>query len=470
MDMTDVTRRKTLTALGATGSVVLAGCGANDDTADESDDDTDETGTEDNDGTATEDRLEGSISIGVLQDFSGAVPEYGHQATTGFYCGLGYKADGDPLPEDAVDEGDYDYTVGDIDVEMHVRDTQFQPGQAQELATELVQDEGVDVLYGGVQTGSAIRIINTVIDRSELPYIAGPAAGGSITNDAETCREEVFRAHETTSMDARAGGQFIANETDVERMALFGADNDFGRDAVSSYRAVLEEQGVEVTMERFVPPGHAEWSGLLEQAEAEADGMAGGFTAETLVPLLQTYFSMEPEITQYGGLATRLTLTPLGTLLENMLDELTVEAIQAARFGPFSTRYHWNQYDNEINDWYVETHRETYDVVPDLLTSGGFTAASSIIQAFHQHGQVSGDAVATELRGMTVTDTPKGESEYEYQLHNNQARSKMTIANAIPTEDEGWPAAIQPGEPLHTVPAEATTPPADSDEVSCDLS
>lgn len=46
----------------------------------------------------------------------------------------------------------------------------------------------------------------------------------------------------------------------------------------------------------------------------------------------------------------------------------------------------------------------------------------------------------------------------------------MTLANAIPIEDEGWPAAVQPGEALQTVPAEATTPHSDSDEMGCGLS
>jgi branched-chain amino acid transport system substrate-binding protein len=418
------------------------------------------------------DDVSGSITIGVLQAFSGPLPEYGAQGTTGFYSGLAYKADDDPLGSDAVDAGDYEYSVGDIDIEILARDTQFDPSQAQTLAQDLVTQGGADVLYGVGNSGGAINVINQVVDQANVPYIAGPAASASITSGSETCREMVFRANENTAMDARSGGVYIAEETDVDQIALFGADYSFGRAVVNGYKQVLQNRGVEIVLERFVDRGYSEWPGLLEEAEsAGAQGMVGGFTAQTLIPFGSSFLQGDYDLQLFGGFATRVTLGAVGGVLADTLGEdFTNEGLANAQFGPFTTRYHWNQYDNSINEAFVSMHRDAYDVVPDLFTGGAFTAGSAIIQAFHEEGEVSADAMVSGMRGMTVTDTPKGENGYEFQEYNNQARSEMTVApvEVTPDDEDQWPAAIQPGEPIETIPAEDVTIPAD--EISCDLS
>jgi branched-chain amino acid transport system substrate-binding protein len=494
--------------LGATGTIALAGCTGDDgddgedgtDGTDGSDDGGDGTddgsdGTDGSDGSdgsddggdgsdgsdgsddggdggdTTED-VSGSFTVGVLQDYSGALEVYGHQGTSGFYSGLAHKADSDPLGADSIDEGDYTYEVGDIELEILARDTEFNPTQAQELAEDLVANEEVDMLYGGVSSDSAIRIISQVVDRTEVPYIAGPAAAAEITAEAETCRDRVFRANENTAMDARSGGVYIADNTDVSQIALFGADNSFGQSVVQNYKEVLENRGVEIVFERAVPEGQDEWDGLLNQAiENGAQGMVGGFTASTLVPFGTAFLQGDYDLQFFGGFASRLTLGVTGGVMADVLGEdFTNEGIKNAQFGPFTTRYHWNQYDNDINDAFIDMHVDAYDVVPDLFTSGAFTASSAVIQAFQEQGEVSADAVVSGMSGMTVTDTPKGENGYEFQEYNNQARSTMTVADAIVTPDdqEAWPAPIMPGEPLETISADDVTIPAS--EMSCDLS
>ncbi len=453
----NVSRRRVLTGLGATGAVALAGCVGNGD-----------------DGGETIDDIDGSFKIGILQDFSGPLPDYGAQGTAGFYSGLAYKADDDPLPDGSVDAGDYEYSVGDVDIELLVRDSASDPSEAQELAEELTTTDDVDLLYGSASSGGANRIITNVVDRSEVPYIAGPAAAAEITNESDTCREMVFRANENTAMDARSGGVYIAEATDVEQIALYGADNDFGRSVVNGYRQVLEDRGVDIVEQRFVPSDYAEWGGLLEEAEdAGAEALVGGFTAAALIPFGSTFLTGDYDMQLFGGFASRVTLGPVGETLEEVLgDDFTNEGIEDASFGPFTTRYHWNQYDNEINDRFIEMHTDTYEIVPDLFTSGAFTAASAVIQSFEQAGEASSDAIVEQMRGMTVEDTPKGENGYEFQEYNNQARSEMTVApvEVTPDDEEYWPASIMPGEPIERVSAEDVTTPADADGMTCDLS
>jgi branched-chain amino acid transport system substrate-binding protein len=172
----------------------------------------------------------------------------------------------------------------------------------------------------------------------------------------------------------------------------------------------------------------------------------------------------------FGGFATEISTAAVGGVAQRVLGEgFTAQDIRDAQLGPFTTRYHWNQYDNEINDAFVESYTSTYGKVPDLFTSGTFAAASSIAQAVETGGSTEGADIAAEMRGMTIAETPKGEDAYTYQEYNNQARSAMTVAYPVPNDEESWNAPIKPGEPLARIPAEQTTLPADDPDMNCSL-
>ena len=413
-----------------------------------------------------------SVSIGMLQPLSGDLSYYGEQAIWGFLSGLAYKGDGDPPADPST--GETTITVGDVDYSIVIRDTEFSADTAQTAATNLVENDGVDMLAGCSSSGAATRVISTVVNQTDVPMMVGPAASAGITANSETCSDSVYRASENTAMDARSGGAYVANETDVSSVYLFGADYSFGQAVVNNYRAVLEDQGVDIVGERFVESGYAEWEGLLDNAEeAGAEGVVGGFTVATLPNMFNAFLSGDYSFRVFGGFATRITNSVVGGTMQNVLGEpLTEDAIAESNLGPFTTRYHWNQYDNPINDAFVESYTDTYGVVPDLFTSGLFTAASAIHQAITEGGSSESADITNALKGMTVTDTPKGENGYTFQEYNNQARSAMTVANPIPTTDEwadNWDAAIMPGEPLARIDGSEATIPQDSDQMNCSL-
>ncbi|MFC7080811.1 ABC transporter substrate-binding protein [Halorussus caseinilyticus] len=471
-----VSRRRWLTALGATGAAGLAGCTGGDGGQDETTEsttagDTTESGmTETTAKTTEQSSVSGKVKIGVLQPTSGDLKYYGQQALWGFYSGLAYKGDTDPIKGSST--GKHTISVGDVDYELVVRDTQFSAKKAQSLATNLVKDEEVDLLFGCASSGAANRVIKTVVKQAQVPYVAGPAASADVTSSSETCGNLVFRASENTAMDARSGGKYVANQTDVSKVYLFGADYSFGKAVVNNYEQVLKDEGVEIVGKKFVPQGHSEWKGLLDNAKsAGAQGIVGGFTVSTLPKLFTSFLNGDYDYRVFGGFATRITNGIVGQTLQKALGKpLTKEKLQGANLGPFTTRYHWNQYDNEINNSFVDTYTSTYGAVPDLFTSGTFTAASAIAQGVNESGSTEGADIAEALRGMTVTDTPKGENGYTFQKYNNQARSAMTVANPVPTTDEwadNWKAAIMPSEPLATIDAKEATIPKSG--VDCSL-
>jgi len=464
-----------LAALGATGVAGLAGCTGGDDDGATGTETTSAGGTGDTEGTTmgTSSDASGTVRIGVLQPVSGDLAYYGNQSVWGFYSGLAYKAGTDPIAE--VTTGQETVTVGDVDYELYLRDTGFSADGAQTAATNLVTDQEVDMLFGCASSGAARRVITTVVGESDTPAISGPAASAGLTSSSETCSDIVFRASENTAMDARSGGRYVARESDVSSVYLFGADYSFGRAVVNNYEEVLRQEGVEIAGRRFVERGYSDdWEGLLDNAEeAGAEGIVGGFTVATLPALFTSFLNGDYSFRVFGGFATEITNNAVGaTLAQSLGEPLTEEKLADVRLGPFTTRYHWNQYDNAINDEFVRMYTDAYGKVPDLFTSGTFTAASAIVQAVESAGSTEGEDIAAALRGMTVTDTPKGENAYTFQEYNNQARSEMTVADVVPTAEEfadTWGAAVQPSDPVARISGEDATIPADADSMNCSL-
>jgi branched-chain amino acid transport system substrate-binding protein len=470
-----------ISAMAAAGVLGLSGCADGDSGSDGGDGGSDggdggsdggDGGSDGGDGGTTEGTatdVSGTVRIGVMQPLSGDLAYYGKQSIWGFASGLAHKAGTDPLTD--IQTGSRTVEDGDVTYELLIRDTEFSADTAQGVATSLVQNEDVDMLFGCSSSASAARVIQTVVNTQQvdIPYMAGPAASASITGSSETCSNQVFRASENTAMDARSGASYVAEQTDVERVFLMGADYSFGRAVVNNYETVLKARGVDVVGKRFVPRGYDDFDGIFQSAvDANADAAVGGFTVATLPNFMTTAANYDIRI--FGGFATEITNTIVGGVLQNILGDLTAEKIEQAEIGPFTTRYHWNQYDNPINDAFVESYTNAYGKVPDLFTSGTFTAASATVQAVQETGSTAPTDIISGLTGMTVDETPKGEGGYTFQEYNNQARSEMTIAYPVPTADqwsENWDAAIQPGEPLARIAGEDATIP--ESETDCSL-
>lgn len=303
--------------------------------------------------------------------------------------------------------------------------------------------------------------------RSALPFLACPATGTQLTG--ESCSEFPFRTTATSAMMARAGARYIIEEVDIGRVALLGNDYTAGREWVENYRQTLTAGNVDVTVEQFVPLANERWDGVLEQVrDAGVDGIVGAFIPQSQASFLRAFLA--------GGYGAQFLshfwsaegLGGLGSALEASLgSDFTARDVREANVGPFVTRYHWNQFDNPVNEWFVETHTDVYGTLPDTFTGSAFAAGSALGQVAEEQGGLTSDAVVNGLGGMAVGDTPKGSGGYSFQEFNNQARSDVTVAPIVPTDRDDWEASIRPGDPLFRVAGSEAALPQSS--VSCRL-
>lgn len=413
----------------------------------------------------SESSASGTLRVGVLQPLSstGPVAYYGREGLRGFATGLVYKGlTGDADPEDVSDvtTGQTTISVNDVDYELHVRDTEGRSAKAGAEATELVEDQGVDLLVGCALENTAMEVIDRVVEPSGTPLIAGPVASPDVTDPEKVDTDLVFRTNVTTAMEARAGALYISKLNEADSIFLFGVDYGFGRTLVEEYQRVLEQNDVEVVGERFVPRHYENWQSALDRARsAGADGIVAGVGLLPLSRLLTTYLNGDYEFRLFGGFGTRDWFDSIAQVLQEELGELTEDKLRGTKIQPFTSRYHFNQYDNDINDRFTGVYTQAYGTppLPDLPSSGTFTAASAIHQAVHESGSTDGSDIVETFPGMAITDTPKGKNRYEFPAESSQAISPLTIAHLVPAGQwkASWGAPLMPGEPLATFSREA---------------
>lgn len=414
-----------------------------------------------------------TVKMGAPHCLSGQFSYYGDISVWPFFAGFAYKADEEPISD--FSEGTKTFTINDVDYEILLRDTEFSPDVAQSIATDLVENENIDILGGTANSRGVRRMAQTVARPSGVTSVFGPGATTAISSDGDVCADNIFRVGESTGMVGRTVAEAILSQDGVEDVYLFGADYSYGRTIAYHARTVLENNGINIIGERFVPQGHAEWEGLLDDAESEgADMISMAATIATEGPLLTAYLNGDYSFKVTGEASSLLWYQAVAqTIEETMGGPITQEKLDESGLGPYSFRGYWNQYDNEYNEAMTEIYRDEYGRLPDVYATGMFTTACAIVEAVEAAGSTDGEDIAEALRGMTVTETPKGEGEYVMQEYNNQARSPMTAGKLAPTPDENadyWDAGVQPGETVITIPKDRTTIPQDSSEMSCDLS
>lgn len=441
------TRRGVLAAVGTAGAVGLAGCL----------------------GSAGGDTQPDSLAVGVLQPLSGPLAPYGRQGLSGFLAGLAYKTGTEPT---ALSTGEYVYSSpgasGDsgtdnssgqsdaagpddaaTEIVLRVRDTESAARTAVNRAETLVNGADIDALYGVAGAPGAAQVSQIAADGLEIPFILCPTTAAALTSDSDRRSPRLFRTTAHTGMTARGMATHLTRtQAQSDQVALVTTDNSFGRVVRDQYAAVFGEATPEIVSERRVAADAdaeaVDWAGVLATAaDAGADVLVAGVTDVGVAKLAAAVLHERPSLRLQGSFNGTTALTDELTAATSDLNA----ALQAAPLGPFVSRYHWNQYDNAINDAFVRLHREAYDTLPNLFTAGGFTAASALVQAVDT-GARTPDGLTEALSGMTVTETPKGHNAYAFRDRDNQARSPVTVAPLATGNGSARPTLVGPGEPV----------------------
>ena len=326
------------------------------------------------------------LKIGQIGQMSGAMALYGLQQQRGFELGLVYASGGQK------DDAGH-WIIANRPVEVLIRDDEGNPEKAVQLARELIEKDGVELLQGPVSSASAAAL-TTVALENKIILMVDPAASFLITG--QYFNPYVFRTSRTSFDDVMVIAKYLV-ENVGGKFAHIGVDNAFGQGSGAALDYAVKQYGGEVLEQIYAPFETTDFTPYIQQAmDTGADVLFLTWSGTGYVTLFQ-------QLADLGALDAMQVATGYGD-----------NASFAAVFGPAVVGqiglnvYHYTAADTEVNKWLTEKHLEAYGEPPDLFTAGGMASALALAGALEKTaGDATGDVMITALEGLQF-EGPKG--------------------------------------------------------------
>ena len=340
-----------------------------------------------------------TLKIGLVTDRSKALQLYGQQEVNGFQLGLQYATGGT-------------MEVAGRKLEVIVKDDENTADKARQLARELIEKDGVEILQCCASTTSALAVIEVAKENQKIVMV-DPAAGPQITG--ANFNKYLFRTGRNTLQDALTAGPYVVQNIGKEFVQI-APDTDFGKGSATSWRTIIESNGGKfVADDVLVPADTTDFTPYLQKLLDAAD------TSGAKVLMVTWAGSNFPRLFQQmreQGVLDKLTLTT------GFGDNATMPAVYADATGSVGMiAYHYTLPKNPVNDWLVAEHQKQFGTPPDLFTAGGMASAIALVEALKKtNGDTSADAMIAALEGMSF-EGPKG--TYTFRKEDHQALQAM---------------------------------------------
>jgi ABC-type branched-subunit amino acid transport system ATPase component/ABC-type branched-subunit amino acid transport system substrate-binding protein len=355
------------------------------------------------------DQISGSqpIKIGVITTREKPMDYYGTMQVRGLELGIEYATQGS-------------LQVGERSIELFIEDDAGDPTTGSRKARELIEQQGVDILQGGVSSATAILLAG-VAEEYRRVLVVEPAAADSITG--EHFNRYVFRTAASVGQDAATGGPYAVKNLG-KTFCFIAPDNAFGYQSTAAWKKNIEEHGGETLGDVYVPHDITDFSPYLKEildtgADVLVQSWAGAGYRELVNQMRD--FGIFDRMKLTGGLGDREARHALG--------KDAVGMVGICKYSPILP-------DNSINDWLVEKHTEKFGEAPDLFTGGGFAAGIALVEGLKRtNGNPGADALIPVMESMSF-EGPKG--TYMFREDDHQALQPMYIVEMVDDPENPW--------------------------------
>lgn len=374
-----------------------------------------------------------SISLGALYITSGFASLYGDEAERGY--------------ELAVQEINDDGGIDGQDVEVISRDTEGNADTAIRQMTSLIEEEGVDGLFGLDSSGVA-QAIAPQVAQSQIPLMVTHAATPFLTSpegehENSVGNDYVFRNSNTVAHDMYGAAQ-VAAELDATEWGTIGPDYAFGYETWDYFQAFAQGSGVDAsfTVEQFPALETNDYSPYISAIiDAGPDAV--------ITPLwgsdLTTFVSQAEGSGWFEAIDYTLFSAGMGTDLPADGAPLPEGQYASTRYDPFVP-------DSEQNNTFRETYVQEYGSLPTYNAEGAYRALYLYKQAIEEAGDTAANSLIETFSGMEHSG-PVG--EYRFREETNQA-TVPAIWGTVSYDDEWESNVLRPVDVYDASPDELT--------------
>jgi len=312
------------------------------------------------------------IRIGIITDMSG------------LYSDIDGPAGVEAVRMAVADAGG---TINGKKVEVVFADHQNKPDVAASKAREWFDQQGLDMLIGGTNSGAALAMAGVAAEKKK-PFLVIGAGGSALTN--ERCTPyTVHWAYDTVALAKGTGSAVV--KAGGKSWYFLTADYAFGHALQNDTANVVKASGGTVAGAVRHPLSASDFSSFLLQAQSsKADILglanAGGDTINAV------------KAANEFGITKKMKLAGLLVFI-NDVHSLGLKNTQ----GMYITdSWYWNQ-NAETRAW-SRKFFEKFKRMPSSLQAADYSAALNYLKAVKATGTDDGDKVLAQMRKTPVND------------------------------------------------------------------
>jgi len=328
------------------------------------------------------------------------------------------------------------------DVEVIYENTQADPSTGIQKARRLVENENVDMLYGGIVSSTALAVTEYA-SRRNVPYFTN-ASADPLTG--EKCQKSTFVLNPSEAMRGRAIAPKI-----LERSGSKGwihiFDYAWGESVNRAWSAALEaqDQSVNIVDTTRSPLTATDFSDSITQiASADVDWAILGVGGAALTAFLKqaSQYGLQDSVDLYGPEAVQSARRDSGDAIRGMVTH--------GRYSP--------HYDTEPNNTFVQAFTDEHELPPNQNAKDAWEGLHLYKAAVEENGSKSFGDVTSAAEEVTI-DSLMG----PLSMRDCDHRCVRPMHVAEGGENDEW--GIPRFDILETVPAEQVM--ESCDETTC---
>jgi branched-chain amino acid transport system substrate-binding protein len=258
--------------------------------------------------------------------------------------------------------------LGGVPVELLVEDDGRSPEQARQIATRMVQSEGVRIMTGTIFSNVAMALVPSLV-RDGVIFIS-PNAGPSRLA-GRLCHKNYFNVAWQNDNLHEAMGKYVADQG-YDNVYLLAPNYPAGQDALAGFKRFYDGG---IAGEVYTQLGQTDYAAEISSLRAaQPDAVFFFLPGGMGVNFTKQYAQ--------AGLAGEIPLFGPAFSFDNTL----VDAVGDASLGVLNSSQWSKDLDNEANREFVAAYTEAYGREPTLYASQGYDAARLIGSALAATG------------------------------------------------------------------------------------
>jgi branched-chain amino acid transport system substrate-binding protein len=360
------------------------------------------------------------IKIGFIAPLSGAYAQNGRDILNGLLLYL----------------EEIGYRAGDRPIQLVIEDDEAVPATGLTKARKLIERDGVHLMAGALLSSTGYALA-PYIDSVGIPMLYPVVSADDLTQRRRS--QWIVRTGYSGSQPSHAFGEYAYRELKLRKVATIALDYAFGWESVGGFARTFQADGGVVVQKIWCPVSVHDFAPYLAQVSRDVDAVYALVLGRAALQFMRQY-------TEFG-LKKRILLIGAGTTTdEHVLPSMGDEAI-----GVITALHYSAALDTPANRRFVAAYRARYHKVPSYYAESMYTGAKWIAAAAARvDGRVEDRAAFMRaLRGVTVTDLPRGpvelddygnpiENVYVRRVERVNGELQNTVIATFPRVSQFW--------------------------------